>query len=354
MWAANEGHLAVVQALLAAGADATVAARPSTLPNFKGDAGRMWTNHSTGGLNALMFAARQGHVDVARALTDAHVDLNRANPDGLTALMLAVINDHLDLAAMLVEMGANPNEGSLYEAVHLHNLRTNETVTEATRPRPDHHNALTPLDLVARMLDRGADPNLAARHTLNQDGTGVPDAVNETPFVRALRSQDVGMLPLLIAKGAAVNAPAAMGQTPLMLAMGGGRAPFSGGFGVAPGPYRFDGARAPAEAVKLLIGAGADVNATTPEGDTALHVAAQAGNVEMIALLAGNGAKLDIQNKGGFTALDAAMGKRAPGANAGGRGGGGFGGPPAPPRPQPKAIALLRQLMGLPEAESTK
>ncbi len=340
MWAAERGHAAVVRALIAAGADANLVAKPNVLKNYRGDAGRMWTNHSSRGLTALMFAARQGHLEAARALAEAGGDFNHANPDGITALMLAVINDRLDLAAMLVEKGANVNEGSLYEVVQLHNLRTNETVSEATRPRPAHENALTPLDLAARMLDRGAGPNRTATHTLNLDGTGVPDPANETPFLRALRSQDVGMLRLMAARGADVNAMTAAGQTSLMLAMGAGGARFSGGFGVAPAAYRFEGERAPIEAVKLLIDCGADVNATTPAGDTALHTAAQTGNVAVIKLLAAHGAKLDVRNKAGFTPLDTAMGKRAPGAS-GGRGGGGQGGP------QEEAIALLRQLMGV-------
>jgi ankyrin repeat protein len=343
MWAADEGHGEVVKVLLAAGADASAAARATALPNFRGDGGRMWTNHASGGLTALMFAARRGHVDVARQLAEAGADLNRANPDGLTALTLAVINDRLDLAAALLERGAAPDAASFYEVVHLHNLRTNETVSEATRPRPDHENTLTPLDLVARMLERGADPNRVATHTLNLDGTGVPEPINETPFVRALKSQDVAVLRLLVARGAAVNAAVAGGQTPLMLALGLGRAPFSGGFGVPPGPYRFDSERSPAEAVKLLLAAGAEVNATTPAGDSALHLAAQAGSVGLIQLLADAGATLDARNKAGFTPLDAASGKRAPGPPARG---GGPGGPDRAPMPQPQAIELLQKLAG--------
>ena len=348
MWAADAGHLAVVQRLLAVGANPKLVAHASSLPNVRGDGGRMWTNHSNKGLTALMLAARQGHIDVARALVKAGAPLDHANPDGVTTLMIAVMNDRLDMAAMLISEGASVNDGSLYELVHLHNLRTNETVSEATRPRPTHENATTPVDLANAMLERGADPNRVATHTLNIDGTGVPEPLNETPFVRALRSQDVAMLRLLVAKGANVNTATAGGQLPMTLAMGLGRPPFSGGFGVAPGPYRFDGERTPIDAVKLLIEAGADVNATAPSGDSPMHAAAQSGDVEIITLLAGRGATLDVRNNAGFTPLDVAMGKQPP---TSGRGGGGAGPPPGP-RSQPRAVAALRKLMGLPEAEN--
>src|SRR4029077_13795415 len=84
--------------------------------------------------------------------------------------------------------------------------------------------------------------------------------------------------------------------------------------------------------------------------ETALHAAAQTGTVAMIRLFAEHGAKLDVQNKAGFTPLDIAMGKGAPAGGRGARGGGGA--PPGrgggPGGPQPQAIAALRELMGLP------
>ena len=97
-----------------------------------------------------MFAVREGHIDVVNALIDAGADLNAPNPDGLTALLMAVINDQLDLAVHLIDKGANPNDGSLYEAIQVHNRRTTETNGDASRPRLClHQNTLTPLDLIA-------------------------------------------------------------------------------------------------------------------------------------------------------------------------------------------------------------
>jgi cytohesin len=359
MWAAEQGRGDIIGALISAGADPSVVAAPSKLPRtISGDAGgRMWTDHASGGLTALMFAARQGHVDAIKALADGHADLNYENPDHITALMLAVLNDHSDAADALLQKGASTNDGALYEAVVLHNLRTNETAGEATRPRPWHDNALAPVDLIAHLLEHGADPNRLATHTIHYDGTGgagaqgVPTAINESPFARALRAQDVAVIKLMLGKGANPSEPIA-GSLPLALAMGaGGGRGFAGGFGVAPAGFRYQGDRAPAAAVSALLAAGADVNAVNDSGETVLHTAAQAGNVPMIRLFAEHGAKLDVQNKAGFTPLDLAMGKGAPAGGRGARGGGG-GAPPGrgggPGGPQPQAIAALRELMGLP------
>jgi hypothetical protein len=54
-----------------------------------------------GGLTPLVFAAREGHVDTARALLDAGAPVNQTTEYGWTPLLTAVNNRHLKLAAML-------------------------------------------------------------------------------------------------------------------------------------------------------------------------------------------------------------------------------------------------------------
>lgn len=57
------------------------------------------------------------------------------------------------------------------------------------------------------------------------------------------------------------------------------------------------------EAVQKLLDRGADVNTQDHDGDTALHGAAQTGNVAIIDLLLAKGAKLNVKNKVGGTPL---------------------------------------------------
>ena len=59
----------------------------------------------------------------------------------------------------------------------------------------------------------------------------------------------------------------------------------------------------------MLIEAGADVNTIPSNGQTALHLAAQQGNIELIVLLLENGARIELKNMNNKTASDLAASK---------------------------------------------
>ena len=53
---------------------------------------------SQGGLSALLFAARQGYTDTAKALLDGGADINQLNAgDKTSPLLMSIINGHFDL-----------------------------------------------------------------------------------------------------------------------------------------------------------------------------------------------------------------------------------------------------------------
>src|SRR5262249_30285568 len=79
-----------------------------------------------GGMTPLLYAARQGYIDIARALLDRGVSVNqRKGGDGASALLVATVNGQFDLAGMLLERGADPNivaengVGPLYATINL-------------------------------------------------------------------------------------------------------------------------------------------------------------------------------------------------------------------------------------------
>ena len=320
MWAAAEGHTEVVNALLTAGAD------PDRKAHIAGINDRKHGDFPTGGFTALMFATRNGYNDVAAALIKGGADPKLTNGDGLTASMVAIVNDRFDMAAKLLELGADANDGSLYFAVDMHDATTDMRAHDGSRLRADHPNRLSSLDLVKLLLDKGADPNKPFQGQVHSTTLCCDPEANSSAFYRAAIASDVDAMTLMLAKGAKADwSPAEMkkpgapavpagrgvnanvGKTALMMTMNGGRgASFAAGPGfdrIGLPPFREAANRDPLDAMKILIAAGANVNATAQDGSTLLHQAVIAKQVPIIQLLVEKGAKLDAVNKDNLTPL---------------------------------------------------
>ena len=179
--------------------------------------------------------------------------------------------------------------------------------------------------VIRALLDKGADPNKAFVGRLHNSTLCCDADVNASPFYRAAVAADVEALTLMIAKGAQVEwsptdvkkekgegAPGGrgnpnIGRTPMMVAINGGRgAAFAAGPGFdrlgAP-PFREASNREPADAIKVLLAAGANPNAKSPDGASLLHQAVAARQVPIIRQLVAAGAKLDAVNKDNLTPL---------------------------------------------------
>jgi len=282
MWAAAEDRGAAVRALAEAGADVNarskVTAYPHTPPGVIGDPleeGYSYVGQTVlprGRWTALMYAARQGSMNAARALADAGADLNAIDPDGTPALTFAIINGHYDIARLLAERGANVNVADrtgatpLYAAVDMHTLASSFGRPDLTPPVVDGS-----VDAVRMLLAHGADPNarLKGRVLKRVYNAGDPRlAEGATALMRAAKNADVTLM-------------------------------------------------------RLLIDAGADVNAVNVAGETAVHYAAS--SPAAIRLLAEHGAALEIATARGLTPLQTALSGREPNA---------------------EAVALLRELTG--------
>ena len=196
MWASAEGHLDVVKTLLAAGADPNLKAHVSTITE------RSHADHPSGGFTALMFAVRNGHEDVAKALVEGHADLKLTNADGASATIVAIVNDRFDLAKELIDLGSDPNDGSLFFAVDMHDATTDMRAHDGSRLQPNHPNKMTALSLVKALLDLKADVNKPFIGALHSTTLCCGATINSTPFYRAATAADVEVLKLMVADGA--------------------------------------------------------------------------------------------------------------------------------------------------------
>jgi ankyrin repeat protein len=316
MWAAAQNNADAIRVLAAAGANLNDKSSQTSFPEFKFiTSGMVTTSLPKGGWTALMYAARQGAVDAARALAEAGADLNQVDPDGTTATVVAVINAHFDLAAMLAAKGADLNVAdtsgmtALYAAVDMHTLGP-----MLSRPGPKVTDELDAAALVPVLIKHGANPNLRLKKPIigrHHDSGDASMGEGTTPLMRAAKSSDLPVLKALLTGGADPSITQKDYSNTVMVLLGG-----RGGGNEA----------ALLEAVKLCIEHGADVDAFNANGQTAVHLAVQKGANTIVRYLAEKGAKLDLKNKQGRTPMDLALGVGGGGA-PGGRGARGGGGP---------------------------
>lgn len=294
MWAAAEGHLAVCDQLLAAGAD-------------------LHTPLATG-LTPLLFAVRAGHIAVVRRLLQAGADLhavtaptrtgNKLPKRGTSALTLAVENGRFELAGILLDLGADPNDlRSGYSPLHILSwIRKPDRGEDEGDPIPEGSGNLTSEQLIRKLVAKGADVNL--RLTGGPSGGGRLARKGCTPFLLAADTADTAYLRLLVELGADPTLTNADGCTALMAAAG---------LGTRSADEEAGTEDEAVEAVTYLLGLGADVNAVSNFGETAMHGAAYANFPKVVRLLDARGAKIEIWNRPnqrGWTPLLVAEGHR--------------------------------------------
>ena len=317
MWAASQRHAGVVEALLAAGAD--VHARSRIRPVVTAHSARTSSEGAVvvveeGGFTPLLFAARSGDLTSAELLLAAGADPNDTAPAGTSALVVAAHSGHRTVAELLLAAGADPNAaGAGYASLHAAILRGDAS-------------------LVQTLLAHGADPNARLMSGTRYARQGKLFALDMAwtgarPFFLAAKFGRGDIMRRLAESGADAHAGLDGGVTPLMAAAG----MLTRGFGRA-GKDRLGREMDSAEmevaltqdpdqrsvmasgidAVKVAVDLGADVNAVSATGDTALHMAAFHGFKTVVRYLVSQGARLDATNLRGETPLDRALAARAP------------------------------------------
>ena len=325
MWAVAGAHPAVVRALLEAGADP----HPSTAKGF----------------TPLLYAARNGDVAMAETLLAAGVHPDETGTDGTHALPYAIVTGHDAFALFLLERGADPN-GSMAGLSALHAAagsiftwltdwnRRHDDIDRYARFGRNGIDSDRRLRLVEALLAHGADPNgriTTSAMIMNYIGyprkgafepfaCGTGDLRGATPLWvaafdlnRPARLTSGGnsytprggaILEALLAAGADQHLTTVDGTTPFMAAAGLGRSTYT--------PREPRGVRSPGAeaAVRILLEAGADINAVNEADFTALHGATFRGLNEVVEYLVAQGADIDARDFRGRTAYRMAEGSK--------------------------------------------
>ena len=307
----------------------------------------------------LDHARSEGFVRAAAALLDAGASANtgfydeshQPKPEWESALYGAAgVAHHPELTSLLLERGADPNDGEVaYHSPETLNNRALKILVESGKLTPD--SVVTMLirkfdwqddDGVAWLLDHGADPNLLTHwggrplhHALSRG--------NPLAYLRLLL--DHGADPILAAKDGAtafaVAARMARADVLDLFERRGFAVTLNGDDAFLAACARADEAAARSmveddptlvqrlqtqnsglfvdfagsgntAAVRLMLDLGFDVrsqrtNPSWAQGETALHVAAWRGHLEMVKLLIERGAPLEAMHRSGATPLATAL-----------------------------------------------
>jgi len=296
-----------------------------------------------GGLTPLLFAVRQGNAAAAIALLDAGAKVNQVSEgDHTSPLLMATINGHFDLAKQLMERGADVKLASDAGATPLYATINVQWAAKSLYPQPtaQTQQQTTYLELMAALLEAGADPNARLTKHLwymsyNFDLLGV-NTTGATPFWRAAYGTDVPAMKLLVKYGADPKIPTLKpagrqrgddapaeedssgkadpsGLAPIPTG-GPGVYPIHAASGVGYGEgYAANSHRHAPDAwvasVKYLVEElGADVNARDFNGYNPVHHAAARGDNELIQYLVSKGADVVAVSRKGQTTADMANG----------------------------------------------
>ena len=174
---------------------------------------------ATGGMTALLHAARQGHLEVAQVLLEGGADVNQVSlSDATSPLLMATINGQFDMAMMLLSAGADPNLPSGINGVApLWSVVNSEWQPRTRFPQPQEHHLqnTTYIEILEALLKSGAEPD--TRTTMHpwymvyggcgNRNCGLVDTKGSTAFWRAAYAADVEAMRLLVKYGADPNIP---------------------------------------------------------------------------------------------------------------------------------------------------
>lgn len=234
-YAAQNGHVAVVQLLLDHGADANL-------------------NYEFGSMSPLFFAASRGHLATAKLLLDNGADANkdvRSKPLEQAAIM----GGDLDIVKLLLDKGAKVDSKyvngvtPLWLAVsHGHKAVVELLLKKGANIESKNYSGQAPLtaavinndaSMVMFLLEKGADinskdgdsrtplwwaserPRAAIAKLLLEKGAHVDpqdDDEGKTPLILAVIEGDESIVSLLLQNGASCTIKDKYGRTPLSLA----------------------------------------------------------------------------------------------------------------------------------------
>ncbi len=245
--------------------------------------------------------AKQGQAACIRALVQHGARLNQDGREGAAALNLAAMRGQSELVALMLELGADHgavDRMGMTALMYASDSGSTETV-KILLDQGANANVISPYmgtPLLRAIESRHMETALlllehSSKTVINTRGGsyGAHTPGDHTPLGASITRDMLGLVPLLLAKGANPDAPGnGQGEPPLHVA----------------GQQRY------VATVDALLDKGANIEAPNEDGETPLiSVVAYASNPEMVELLLKRGANVGAKNRFGETVLELACRK---------------------------------------------
>jgi len=256
------------------------------------------------GWTALMRAAESGKTADITALLAQGANIEASNPkvySGATPLVIALEFDEHDAAKLLLDRGARPSTAALELAARSgFDDLVDRMIAAKISPKGTHALELAAhygrASTIKKLVKAGA-----VVRTANKDDHDF------TPLIVACQNHQVEAARTLLALGASANEIDGDGMPALHWAVFAERPDEIHIYRDLAKPHdTVFRAHADAPTVKLLVGAGAKLDALDADGNTALHHAVLMDAEAAAKVLLAAGAKRTVKNKDGKTPADLA------------------------------------------------
>jgi uncharacterized protein len=268
---------------------------------------------------ALHIAAESDHYGFMELFINQGANLELQDKPGNTPLHTAVVNNNLPIVKLLLNNGANIDARDFNNNTPLHlslsfsysdNMPNYLVENGADIDAKDNYGN-TPLHLIislkldsslAKMLiDQGAD-------------FSIRNKIGNTPLTEAISKNNKNISLLLLKDLGGIYSKNERGESPLTIALGLGTSVLEWLISDKNINYQDNDGNTPlliaidegvnADIISFLIEKGAKINIRNKDGWTALHKAVNKGNKEIVDVLAANGADFFAVNNNGNNSFD--------------------------------------------------
>jgi len=239
------------------------------------------TSHRT----ALLWAAECGHMNVVQVLLEARANVDAQSGDGDTALIYAVLNQDVDMVQTLIQAGANQHIGGRFGCTALSEARDNVAIVAMldTLGKAAHRGDL---NTVKRIIAAGINPNCDIMFRYGFSPLWVATHMGHTSIVIELLGANADVQTVNPKGSTTLHEACGRGHQDIAQKLIEAKADVSATKSTnGETPLHWAAEFGKLQCAQLLLDAKADASMPNTKGDTALKVAEQEQRTDIANLL---------------------------------------------------------------------